>query len=871
MERKYDVEGMTCSACSAAVEREVSKVDGVRSVAVNLLTNSMKVEAEDGTNDAILKAVSDAGYKASAARSEERSASLEDTSDPFEADLAEKKKRLIASAILLVPLFYIAMGPMVGLPIPSILTGTENLLSFALLQFLLATAILFLNRHYYLNGIKSLIKRHPNMDALIAIGSGAAYLYGIFVIFQLSYGFGHGDWTRVLNYGHELYFESAATIVVLIDFGKYLEARAKRKTSDAIRSLMDLTPSVATVIRDGEEVEIAVEDIAIGDHIVLKPGERVPVDGKVIEGLSAIDESALSGEPIPVEKSKGDEVMAATTNGQGRLVMKATRIGEDTTIAKIIELVEDANATKAPISKIADRVAGVFVPVVIVIAISTALIWLLLGAEGEFALRLAISVLVISCPCALGLATPVAIMVGTGKGAKAGVLYKSAESLEILSEVDTLILDKTGTITNGKPFVTDVIAVDRDPEDLLATAYALEKSSEHPLAEGILRAYESGGYDDPKMKVEAFEALAGRGLRGQIDGENFYGGNMRLMEEIGVDIAPVKDSLDRALSEGKTPLFFATENELLGFIAAKDVVKKNSKDALQKLKDLGKTVVMLTGDNEKTAKVVGKDLAIDHIHAGVLPDEKEAFVRQYQEDGKVAMIGDGINDAPALARSDVGIAVGAGTDIAMESADVVLMHSDLADILSAVKLSEATIRNIKQNLFWAFFYNVICIPVAAGVFYPAFGWTLNPMIAAFAMSFSSIFVVTNALRLNAVKLEAVGRETTEEVVVVPEMRRVELREENRKILDKKDQNGYNHTHNHKNEKEDIMDHKVLNIEGMSCGHCVGRVEKALNDLDGVKATVRLEPGEAEVEGEKLDEAVLKQAVEDAGYTVTSIR
>lgn len=863
MEQKFRVEGMTCSACSAAVEREVSKVEGVDSVAVNLLTNSMKVVADDGAENAILKAVDDAGYKAFPEKAE-RKKKEEPAEDPFLVDLAEKKKRLIASVLLLLPLFYIAMGPMMGLPVPSFLAGTENLMSFALLQFMLATAILFLNRHYYINGFKSLAKGHPNMDALIAIGSGAAYVYGIIVIFQLSYGFGHGDMERVLHYGHELYFESAAMIVVLIDFGKWLEARAKHRTSDAIRSLMDLTPSEARVIRGGEEIILPVEEILIGDKIVLRPGENVPVDGRVVEGLSAIDESALSGESIPVEKGPGDEVMAATTNGQGRLIMEATRVGDDTTISKIIELVEDANATKAPISKIADRVAGVFVPIVIAIALVTAAVWLFLGADKEFALRLAISVLVISCPCALGLATPVAIMVGTGKGAKAGVLYKSAESLELLHEADTLILDKTGTITNGKPFVTDVVAIKGGADSLFELAYALEKPSEHPLAEGIIRSFEGKYGEKVAEDVKDFEALPGRGLKATINGEVFYGGNIRLMEELGHSLEGVEDELQRTLNEGKTPLFFATEKELFGFIAAKDVVKKNSKEALEKLKAKGKRIIMLTGDNEKTAEVIGKDLAIDKIHAGVLPDEKEAFVRKYQEEGKVAMVGDGINDAPALARSDVGIAIGAGTDIAMESADVVLMHSDLLDVVSGVELSEATIRNIKQNLFWAFFYNVICIPVAAGVFYPSFGLTLSPMIAAFAMSFSSVFVVTNALRLNLVTLEEADRTESDEISVEPKL--ISLRDENK--LDYPHAKGYKDKESIK--EEQIMEHKTLTIEGMSCQHCVGRVEKALNALDGVKATVTLEPGEAKVEGANLSEDVLKKAVEDAGYTVVSV-
>ena len=855
MERKYRVEGMTCSACSAAVEREVAKVDGVTNVAVNLLTNSMKVTGEAGIEPAVLHAVEAAGYKGFLEGEEKKSAPKE--ADPFSDELEMKRKRLVVSAIFLLPLFYISMGGMMGAPVPSFLEGHENLLTFALVQFMLTTVILFLNRHYYINGGKSLWRRHPNMDALIAMGSGAAYIYGIYVIFQLAYGFGHGDMARIAAYGHELYFESAATIVVLIDLGKFLEAKAKHKTSGAIRSLMDLTPEVATVIKDGEEREIPVEAIEIGDRILLKPGENVPVDGVVVEGISSVDESALSGEPIPVEKTAGSEVMAATTNGQGRLIMEAKRVGEDTTIAKIIALVDDANATKAPISKIADKVAGVFVPVVILIALVTGATWLALGAEPAFALKLAISVLVISCPCALGLATPVAIMVGTGKGAKAGVLYKSAESLEVLHHVETVIFDKTGTITRGKPYVTDVVAAGMKPDELFATAYALEKSSEHPLAEGVIRAYEEKYGTENKFNLEHFEAIPGRGIKATLNGEIYYGGNEALMESVGADLSAIREPLDALLAQGKTPLFFARENEFIGLIAAKDLVKANSAAALKRLRAAGIKLVMLTGDNEKTAKVIAEDLAIDRVHAGVLPDEKEAYVRQYQEAGKVAMVGDGINDAPALARSDVGIAIGAGTDIAMESADVVLMHSDLMDVVSAMDLSKATIRNIKENLFWAFFYNVICIPVAAGLFYKSFGLTLSPMIAALAMSFSSVFVVTNALRLNFLKLVGVTRdddEAMEESIQFVEIPAV-----------KTSSQGYN-----KKEEAQDMDKIILKIDGMSCNHCVGRVDKALNELDGVKASVTLEPQEAVVEGEDLDADLLKKTVEDAGYTVTAV-
>ncbi|MDY3118735.1 MAG: heavy metal translocating P-type ATPase [Peptoniphilus sp.] len=855
MERKYRVEGMTCSACSAAVEREVAKVDGVEQVAVNLLTNSMKVEGAEGIEPSVLQAVEDAGYQAFLEGAEKKNAVEE--ADPFLKELSEKRRRLIASVLFLIPLVYISMGSMMGAPIPSLLRGHENLLIFALVQGIFTTIILVMNRHYYVNGLRSLWRKHPNMDALIAMGSGAAFIYGIYVIFQLAYGFGHGDTMRIIDYGHELYFESAATIVVLIDLGKFLEAKAKHRTSSAIRSLMDLTPDVATVIRGGKEAVIPVEEIVIGDRILLKPGENVPVDGVVVEGISAVDESALSGEPIPVEKVAGSELMAATTNGQGRLVMEARRVGEDTAIAKIIALVDDANATKAPIAKIADTVAGVFVPVVIAIALVTGGSWLALGAPPAFALKLAISVLVISCPCALGLATPVAIMVGTGKGAKVGVLFKSAESLEVLHRVDTVIFDKTGTITRGKPYVTDVVAVGEKPEDVFSIAYALEKSSEHPLAEGVVRAYEASYGAENGTKVENFEAVPGRGLKGVIDGITYYGGNEAFMEIIGADLEGVREKLDAFLSQGKTPLFFAREGRLIGLVAAKDLVKANSKAALEKLHEAGKNLVMLTGDNEKTARVIAEDLAIDHIHAGVLPDEKEAFVRKYQQEGKVAMVGDGINDAPALARSDVGIAIGAGTDIAMESADVVLMHSDLMDAVRAMELSKATLRNIKENLFWAFFYNVICIPVAAGLFYKPLGLTLSPMIAALAMSFSSVFVVTNALRLNLLSFEM--RERRDEEVQDTSIVFQEIHGVKRKAQ------GYNEI-----EEAQKMEKKILKIEGMSCNHCVGRVDKALNELDGVKASVTLDPQEAVVEGENLDSALLKKTVEEAGYTVTAV-
>ncbi|MDO5301887.1 MAG: heavy metal translocating P-type ATPase [Tissierellia bacterium] len=864
MEKKYNVYGMTCSACSAAVEREVAKVPGVQEVSVNLLTNSMKVVQEEGLADgAVLDAVVRAGYDAEsqspAAKAQEVPGEEENY---FEKILKEKERNLLISALLLLPLMYIAMGPMMGLPALKIFEGMENILLLALTQFLLTTVILFINRHYYISGMKTLFKGHPNMDSLIAIGSGAAYVYGIAVIYILAYALGHGDTALAHSYGHELYFESAATIVVLIDFGKWLEARAKRRTSSALQSLMDLTPKEARVIRDGREVTLPIAEIVLGDQVILGPGENVAVDGVVLEGNTSIDESALSGESIPVEKSPGDKIMAATTNGGGRLIYRATEVGSDTTIAKIIALVEDANATKAPISKLADRVAGVFVPVVLVIASVTFIAWMLLGYGFPFALRLAIAVLVISCPCALGLATPVAIMVGTGKGAKAGVLFKSAESLEVLHHADTIFLDKTGTITRGEPFVTDVISLKGSPEELLDLAYILEKNSEHPLAEGVVRAFEDSGRGEPKEAATDFQALAGMGLSAKISGVEVFAGNEKLMRERKIPLEEHRALLEGLTGEGKTPLIFAREGELLGIIAAKDVVKSSSQAALERLKAMGKEIIMLTGDNEATARAIARDLPLSRVIASVLPQDKERYIREAQDQGKkTVMVGDGINDAPALVRADVGIAIGAGTDIAMESADVVLMKSDLYHVVDAFHLSKGTIRNIKQNLFWAFFYNVICIPVAMGIFYLPFGLTLNPMMAAFAMSFSSIFVVTNALRLNFLKLEE-GREIYDVTETV---------EIHMEALGEGAHRGYQSEEMKKDlNKEEAMDKKVLTIEGMSCNHCVNRVETALNELEGVEAKVSLEPPVAEVQGESLSEEALKKAVEDAGYKVTHV-
>ena len=862
MEDKFSVTGMTCSACSAAVERSVNNLPGVEEVAVNLLTNSMKVvyDGNQVTTNEIEKAVEEAGYKADSLSKEMK---VEKEEDVFEKMMKEKEKNLIFSILLLIPLMYIAMGPMMGLPQPAFLVGHENILILALCQMFLTFAIISINSHYFTSGFKTLIKGHPNMDSLIAIGSGAAFVYGIFAIFRIAYGLGHNNMDLVMAYGHELYFESAGTILVLIDFGKWLETRAKRRTSNAISQLMDLTPKVAKVRRNGQEVLVDIEELQIGEEIILGPGENVPVDGIVIEGLSSVDESALSGESIPVEKSQGDKLMAATTNGGGRLVFKASSVGEDTTIAKIIALVEDANATKAPISKMADKISGVFVPIVITISLVTIAFWLLSGQGLEFALRLGIAVLVISCPCALGLATPVAIMVGTGKGARTGVLFKSAETLEVLHHVDTILLDKTGTITKGKPFVTDIHGVEIGSKDLLEVAYALEKPSEHPLAKAVIDAFKREKGDMVVEEVKDFQAIAGKGLKANYKGQEIFAGNEKLLKELGIGIKAIQEQLDENLAQGKTPLLFATKDKLLGWIAAKDLVKPSSLEALKRLKKLGKETVMLTGDNEKTAHVVAKELPIDNVIAGVLPQDKEEHLRKYQEMGKkVAMVGDGINDAPALARADVGIAIGAGTDIAIESADLVLMKSNLLDVAKSIQLSKGTIKNIKQNLFWAFFYNIICIPIAAGIFYRSHGLTLNPMMAAFAMSFSSIFVVLNALRLNFIDLGKTSQDAEEEDGIE------EILYFDHKPLHTKNVEGYK---NKEESKEDTKMQKVLELSGMTCQHCVKHVEKALNDLEGVEAKVSLHPQEAIVETDKVSDDKLKEAVEEIGYRVISIR
>ena len=754
MNQKFNVTGMTCSSCSANVEKAVRKLSGVDTVNVNLLSNSMTVDYKDSDIDSttIIKTIQDAGYDASIfVRGSSDSRQIEKAVNPVEKELKEMKNRIIISFGFLIPLMYVSMGHMLNLPHPRWIMGPENAITFAFIQLLLTIPVVYVNRKYYRVGFKTLFHGRPNMDSLIAIGSGAALTYGIFAIFKIGYGLGHNNLDMVNQYSMDLYFESAAMILALITFGKFLETRAKGRTSEAITKLMDLAPKTASVIRSGEEVEIPVEDVVMEDIIIVRPGQSIAVDGIIIEGSSAVDQSALTGESIPVEKNIGDKVIAATINKTGSFKFKAEKVGDDTTLAKIIQLVEDASSSKAPIAKMADKISGIFVPVVIGIAVIATIVWLLLGQPFEFAMSMGIAILVISCPCALGLATPVAIMVGTGKGASNGILIKSAEALENLHTISTVVLDKTGTITEGKPVVTDIITASGESEErLLQIAASIESSSEHPLAEAILEKAKERGIS--LRNVDNFNSISGRGIVGIIDGKQYTAGNLALMKDREINANMFQDTSDEFAMDGKTPLYFAEDKNLLGIIAVADVVKATSRKAIDNFKAMGINVVMLTGDNKKTAEAIRKQLNIDRVVAEVLPQDKEKEIRNIQASGKkVAMIGDGINDAPALARADVGIAIGAGTDIAIESADIVLMKSDLLDAVTAVQLSKSTIKNIKENLFWAFFYNVLGIPLAAGVFYTAFGLKLNPMFGAAAMSMSSVFVVSNALRLKFFK------------------------------------------------------------------------------------------------------------------------
>lgn len=759
MQKKFNVSGMTCSACQAAVERSVKKLAGVQEVSVNLLANNMTVKFDESQTSvaAIIAAVETAGYEASEDQPQEAVSQAETSrGDHLTAEIGAMRRRVLVSFIFLIPLMYIAMGEMINLPMPAWLMGTENALIYAFTQFLLTLPIIYINRRYFQNGFKTLFRGSPNMDSLIAIGSAAAVIYGIFAIYRIGYGLGHGQVALVNQYSMDIYFETGGMILTLITLGKYLEARSKGRTSEAISKLLDLAPKTAVVERDGREQEIPVEEIAVGDIVVIRPGQSIPVDGVIVEGSTAVDQSAITGESIPVEKGVGDRLISASINKTGFIKFRAEKVGADTTLAQIIQLVEEAGSSKAPIAKLADKISGIFVPVVITIAVLATIAWLVAGASFEFALSIGIAVLVISCPCALGLATPVAIMVGTGQGAVNGILIKSAEALETAHSIDTVVLDKTGTITEGKPAVTDlVLAADLSEQELLQIAASMEQASEHPLAEAILeKAAEMG----VSLKAsQDFTAVPGRGIEAVIDGNKYFAGNLAMMEENGIDTAAWQDLADRLAAEAKTPLFFADPEKLLGVIAVADVVKPTSYRAIEQFRAMGIEVVMLTGDNRKTAEAIQKELNLDRVVAEVLPQDKEQEIRAMQDQGKrVAMIGDGINDAPALVRADVGIAIGAGTDIAIESADIVLIKSDLQDAAAAIELSKATIRNIKQNLFWAFFYNTLGIPLAAGIFYPLLGWKLSPMIGAAAMSLSSVFVVTNALRLKLFRPKRIG-------------------------------------------------------------------------------------------------------------------
>ncbi len=836
---QYTVTGMSCAACSSRVEKAVSKVAGVTACSVSLLTNSMGVEGTAAA-DAIIAAVEDAGYGASPKSS---SKSQSDTAVDREDFLEDKetpvlKKRLAASLCLLIPLMYFSMGHMMwNWPVPSILNN--NHIAMGLVQLLLTTAIMVVNQKFFVNGFKSLLHRAPNMDALVALGAGASYIYSTYALFAMTDAQLRNDSHAVMGYMHEFYFESAAMILALITVGKMLEAHSKGKTTDALKGLMKLAPKTAMVERNGQETEIPIAEVRTKDIFVVRPGENIPVDGIVLEGSSAVNESALTGESIPVDKAAGDSVSAATLNQSGFLRCEATRVGEDTTLSQIIQMVSDAAATKAPIAKIADKVSGVFVPTVIAIAIITIAAWLFAGQAIGFALARGISVLVISCPCALGLATPVAIMVGNGMGAKNGIMFKTAVSMEETGKVQVVALDKTGTITNGEPKVTDIIPAEGIGEtELLSLAYILEQRSEHPLARAVLSLAKERQMEKGE-EIANFQVFPGNGLSGMLGDEILCGGNLKFIEQkakVGDSIRQKASALAR---EGKTPLFFSKNSFLVGMIAVADVIKEDSPQAVHELQDMGIHVVMLTGDNERTANAIGKQAGVDEVIAGVLPDGKENVIRALKKRGKTAMVGDGINDAPALTRADTGIAIGAGTDIAIDAADVVLMKSRLSDVPAAIRLSRATLKNIHENLFWAFFYNVIGIPLAAGVWYPLLGWKLNPMFGAAAMSLSSFCVVTNALRLNWFNMHSTKRD--------------------KKIKAK--------------QKQEVTMEKTLKIEGMMCGHCEARVQKCLEALSEVEsANVSHESGTAVVTlNAEIADSTLQKAVEDQDYKVLSIQ
>lgn len=875
----YDITGMSCAACSARIEKGISGMEGMQQCSVNLLKNSMTVSYDEAELDSgkIIHQVEDIGYGASLHQTQGSKTTgasgrgKNGATDAAAAAAKQMKQRLIVSLVFTIPLFYISMGHMAGWPLPPWLLGARNHMIFAFTQFLLVLPVLIAGGHYFKNGLRNLWHRSPNMDSLIALGSGAAFVYGIYAIYKIAWGFSIEDMDMVETFGMNLYFESSAMILTLITLGKFMEARAKSKTSEAITKLMDLAPKTAKVLRNGQEEEISVDDVQNGDILVVRDGDTVPVDGKITEGFASVDESAITGESLPVDKQTGDPVTGGTINRTGYFQMEATAVGEHTTLSKIIQLVDDATSSKAPIAKLADKVSGVFVPVVITIALLAAILWLLAGQSFEFALSVAISVLVISCPCALGLATPTAIMVGTGRGAAKGILIKSAEALEITHSIDTVVLDKTGTVTQGKPVVTDVIALEADGKtagentqaytELLQLAFSLEKMSSHPLAEAIVKKAEA--CSAAFQEVSDYEMIPGQGIAGTIDKVRCLAGNRKLMETNRIDISVAAGLQEKLADEGKTPLYFAQGGKFLGVIAAADVVKPTSREAIARLQEMGMDVIMLTGDNARTAEAIKKQVGIKTVIADVLPQDKEEKVRRLQEQGhKVAMVGDGINDAPALARADVGIAIGAGTDVAIESADIVLMKSDLMDAASAVSLSRAVMRNIKQNLFWAFFYNAIGIPVAAGVLYPAFHILLNPMIGAAAMSFSSVSVVSNALRLRFFTPKWKQESGTADLQTTGNGGMMEQSTAAAEIADRIAQNDES--------KGETTMKKTIKIEGMMCQHCVKAATKALEGVAGVTAvTVSLEDKQAVVEGTATDEA-LTAAIVDAGYEVKGI-
>lgn len=819
--KQYNITGMSCAACANRIEKTVAHINGVDSCSVSLLTNSMGVEGT-ASSESIIQAIENIGYGAS-----EKGVEKVKDDSLVDHETLKLKKRLITSLVFLILLMYLSMGHMMWKwPVPSFL---ENHVSLAVTEMLLTIIILVINKAFFINGYKSLFQLSPNMDALVALGSSAAFGYSLVVLYLMIDAMSQGQMMKVMSLGHDLYFESAAMIPTLITVGKMLEAMSKGRTTDALKSLMDLAPQTAVIIKDNKEVTVSIDEVNKGDLFVVRPGENIPVDGVIVEGSTAIDESALTGESIPVDKTVNDTVSGATLNQSGFIKVRATRVGEDTTLSQIIQMVSDAAATKAPIAKKADQVSGIFVPVIIGIALVTFIVWMILGKSIGFSIARAISVLVISCPCALGLATPVAIMVGNGMGAKNGILFKTSESLEVTGSIDIIALDKTGTITKGTPVVTDVVPYKIEKEVLLNYASSLEKKSEHPLGKAVTDYYQ--GSED----VEDFEILPGHGLRGLIHGKEVLGGSIKMMEK-HIPEEMMKQASDKAM-EGKTPLFFSYDDTYLGMICVADTMKEDSPQAIKEMQNMGIQVVMLTGDNKKTADAIGKKAGVDEVIAGVLPDGKESVIRDLQKHGKVAMVGDGINDAPALTRADIGIAIGAGTDIAIDAADVVLMNSKLTDVTAAIRLSRATLRNIHENLFWAFFYNAICIPVAAGVFIHLTGWQMSPMLGAAAMSLSSFFVCMNALRLNTFSMHDASKD-------------IKRKKKEKKTME-----------------------KTLEITGMMCGHCEMAVKKALEAVDGVEsADVSHEKGTAVVTlSKEVSDDVLKKTVEDKDYTVTNIK